>query len=115
MLQLVIEQRPSYNNNASITRSATVSLLKRVYYRFFALAYSSSGRCVDLAMVNSSWTQTHIVDLWGYGTNIVKVFPPCNTTEFRQIPLAGRRQRVVLSVGQFRPEKDHMLQLKYVA
>jgi alpha-1,2-mannosyltransferase len=46
--------------------------------------------------------------------SLVKIFPPCNTTHLQEIPLVGKksRRRVVLSIGQFRPEKDHMLQLR---
>ena len=62
---------------------------------------------------------------------LVKLYPPCNTTHLQNIPLgnmgsktsggpssspSGRgspiRVRAVLSIGQFRPEKDHSLQLR---
>jgi glycosyltransferase involved in cell wall biosynthesis len=42
------------------------------------------------------------------------VYPPCNTTALQALPLNSRsapRQRLVVSVSQFRPEKDHPLQL----
>lgn len=39
------------------------------------------------------------------------VFPPCDATEHRQIALSAPRQRCILSLGQFRPEKDHKKQL----
>lgn len=53
---------------------------------------------------------------------LVKVYPPCNTSHLQAIQLArpgegsvpatANRSRYVLSVGQFRPEKDHSLQLR---
>lgn len=51
------------------------------------------------------------------------VYPPCNTTTLQRLPhrlvtpsgatqLLCGRERLVISIGQFRPEKDHMLQLR---
>ena len=39
------------------------------------------------------------------------MYPPCDTTAHRQLGLQAPRQRCVLSLGQFRPEKDHVKQL----
>ena len=47
-----------------------------------------------------------------------KVYPPCDTSEFAQIPrkseeLLEKEGTVkIVSVGQFRPEKDHALQIR---
>lgn len=48
---------------------------------------------------------------------LIKLFPPCNTKHLQALPLNSevggvRRKRDILSIGQFRPEKDHQLQLK---
>lgn len=57
------------------------------------------------------------------------VYPPCNTDNLRALPLpatvtatgagaataAGKRQRLIISIAQFRPEKDHALQLRAFA
>ena len=72
----------------------------------------SAGSLSVGLQVNSSWTEEHIVNLWGPG-GVSKVFPPCDTGHLSG--LAGQRggQEVrVLSIGQFRPEKDHPLQIK---
>lgn len=42
------------------------------------------------------------------------VYPPCNTDALDVLPLGGR-ERLVISVAQFRPEKDHPLQLRAFA
>jgi glycosyltransferase involved in cell wall biosynthesis len=42
------------------------------------------------------------------------VYPPCNTDALATLPL-GQRDRVVVSVAQFRPEKAHALQLQAFA
>lgn len=121
MLKRVREQRPQYNNDSRITSSVTISFFKLAYYKVFSFFYSMAGRCADLAFVNSSWTEGHISGLWsttkskggGFFTpRIVKVFPPCNSEEFSQISLDTKREPIILSIGQFRPEKDHMLQIK---
>ena len=65
-------------------------------------------------MVNSSWTEDHIKSLWARGEGEVsKVFPPCDTSHLAHI--VGDRdddEIRILSLGQFRPEKDHPLQIK---
>ncbi len=49
----------------------------------------------------------------------LRVFPPCNTEELVQIPLKGAKRNVkkpvILSIGQFRPEKAHEVQLEAYA
>nr|CAG8593414.1 1152_t:CDS:10 [Entrophospora candida] len=39
------------------------------------------------------------------------VYPPCDTDSLSKLPLDGR-ERIIVGVAQFRPEKDHELQLK---
>lgn len=114
MLNRVIEQRPSYNNNSRIATSSRISSIKAFYYRLFGYAFSLTGKCVDHAYVNGSWTEGHMRRMWNTSkVKLVKLFPPCNTTLLQQLPLQPR-EKLVLSVGQFRPEKDHALQIRYV-
>ncbi|CAE7642624.1 alg11, partial [Symbiodinium sp. KB8] len=126
MLQRVHEARPTYNNDATISNSSTLTAVKLLYYRAFAAVYALAGACADVIMVNSSWTKGHIDELWRYpgslgdvessGAHVV--FPPCNTEGFRDAELdpQGRAaRRMVVSVAQFRPEKDHRLQLEALA
>jgi alpha-1,2-mannosyltransferase len=144
MLKRVRQQRPSFNNNSRISGSVTVSSVKLWYYKAMSALFSLSGHCVDMAFVNSSWTEGHMRHMWhssvasrrkalrekDTGDNhdsqlLLKVFPPCNTSHLQTYPihmdgveaagtlsnLSHMRRRVILSVGQFRPEKDHALQL----
>lgn len=134
MLQQVIEKRPSFNNNSYITHHTSISIIKQFYYRLFSYSYSYVGMFARVVMVNSSWTQGHISSLWNLpittsitnqytntNTNnrqLYKVYPPCNTLKLLQIPIYPKsskslcRQKLIISIGQFRPEKDHLLQLK---
>ena len=78
----------------------------------FAGLYGACGRCSDVALVNSSWTEAHIKELWTEESLIKKVFPPCDITRLLSIPLERSEDQIlILSVAQFRPEKDHMLQV----
>lgn len=123
MLKAVVEKRPSYNNNNRITSNKSMSLLKQLYYRMFTWAYGFVGSYATTVMVNSTWTQRHIRSLWNFSSErgkrrindrtLHKIYPPCNTTYLENIPITSRnKERLIISVGQFRPEKDHMLQLR---
>ena len=115
MLSLVWERRPSYNHNADLAKSRLSTYLKLVYYTLFAIAYGMVGSLANLVMVNSSWTYGHISFLWrGAASRIEIVFPPCDVTSLRTLPL-GAREQTVLTIGQFRPEKDHELQIRAFA
>lgn len=131
MLQRVRERRAQYNNGAFISSSTTISFMKLMsvssfsltpsYYRLFSALYGLVGRCADLVLVNGTWTYNHIVSQWCQPDSRILgapsraetfiVYPPCDTTEHRQLGVGTRRERVIVSVGQFRPEKDHMKQL----
>lgn len=130
MLQKVRDLRPDYNNDMRIATSKTMSFMKLLYYKTFALGYSIAGLFADVVLVNSTWTRRHIENLWGFQDpsislfgpilslmtiplqkKITTLYPPCNTEELRQLALE-KRMGIILSIGQFRPEKDHMLQLK---
>jgi alpha-1,2-mannosyltransferase len=119
MINKVIERRPAYNNQGAISSSVSISLVKQLYYRLFKVAYSFVGTYASVVIVNSSWTENHIRSLWGFhcdndvdGRKLYKIFPPCNSEHYQTIPIdVSRRERVILSLGQFRPEKDHLLQL----
>lgn len=115
MLRLVWERRPSYNNSSNISKNSLTSYLKLFYYMLFAIAYGIVGSLSDLVMVNSSWTYDHIHFLWVFArrrTHIV--YPPCDTKSLQNLSLTNRESKI-LSIGQFRPEKDHALQLKAFA
>ena len=114
MLNLVWTRRPMYNNDAQVAASAIKSYAKLIYYTIFALCYGAVGSLSDLVMVNSSWTLGHIRFLWRLASRIFVVFPPCDTKSLEHLPLKGRED-VIVSIGQFRPEKDHQLQLRSFA
>ena len=96
-------------------------IAKRRYWHMFAWMYSWVGGTVDVVMTNSSWTQAHIRSLWGPNrakrrkkSEVEVVFPPVAVEELEQaIEISTesekQRERVLLYVAQFRPEKNHEL------
>lgn len=118
-----------------------LSAVKVVYYCCFALLYGLAGSCSDVIMVNSTWTLGHILALWRSPNRTSIVYPPCDVRAFLDVPLeeedddeveegweelgrelgsgeeeegggGDRKCHTIVSVGQFRPEKDHRLQIR---
>lgn len=114
MLSLVADQKPSFNNSRFISENPLLSRCKLIYYRLFAAAYEICGRSADIIMVNSTWTSNHIKQLWRQPAKTFTVYPPCDVDTFRSLQLAPPLDSDVtlLSIAQFRPEKNHPLQLK---
>lgn len=110
MLSRVAARTATFNNNGTVARSVLLTNLKLYYYRAFAQAYRWAGQSASPGgvMANSRWTAAHIKELWGREPTVV--YPPCPTEALRTLP-AGSRTRLVVSLAQFRPEKDHSKQL----
>lgn len=132
MLSVVRERNPRFNNADFISRNPVLSAVKVVYYCCFALLYGLAGSCSDVIMVNSTWTLGHILALWRSPSRTSIVYPPCDVRAFLDVPLeeeeeeeegweelgreeeegGDRKCHSIVSVGQFRPEKDHRLQIR---
>lgn len=95
--------------------------MKRTYWHMFAWMYSWVGGGIDVVMTNSSWTQAHIRSLWGASrakrhriADVEVVFPPVAVEELEEAIVVNelsekKRERVLLYIAQFRPEKNHAL------
>ena len=115
MLERVSQRKGTYNNPSFISRSSTLSYLKLIYYKIFAYMYGLAGARSEVVMVNSTWTQNHILSLWKAYSRTFVVYPPCDTKEFLSIQQSDKSKNAVqsiVSIAQFRPEKDHPLQIK---
>ncbi|XP_061698457.1 GDP-Man:Man(3)GlcNAc(2)-PP-Dol alpha-1,2-mannosyltransferase isoform X2 [Syngnathoides biaculeatus] len=131
MLSVVRERNPRFNNADSISDSAVLSAIKVLYYCIFAILYGLVGSCSHIILVNSTWTLGHILALWRCPARTVVVYPPCDVKAFLSSPLdrteeegdedweelgcdAGKDRiwRSIVSVAQFRPEKNHPLQIR---
>lgn len=109
MLSLVTSRESSFNNRRFISNSQTLTNLKYHYYQLFSKLYGFTGRQSDLVMVNSSWTKGHIEHIWRH-PNLELLYAPCDFPAFKTLPLSGRKLCHVVSIAQFRPEKNHLLQ-----
>ncbi|KAJ8473444.1 hypothetical protein ONZ45_g16294 [Pleurotus djamor] len=135
-----VRSRKTWHTNANrVAESTILSGVKLFYYRIFMYYYATALRCASFLMVNSSWTKAHVdsilkhddplldllikLVLWPlmlllsshqYPEYATIVYPPCDTRELAQFPLEGR-EHIILSVAQFRPEKDHFAQLQAYA
>mmetsp|Transcript_3709 Transcript_3709/g.7945 ORF Transcript_3709/g.7945 Transcript_3709/m.7945 type:complete len:449 (+) Transcript_3709:448-1794(+) len=110
MISRVRALRPTYNNGSRIARSQTVSYLKVAYYYVLMKGLSFMGLFVKLAICNSTWTAEHIRKVWS--TQITVVYPPCDVEAFKRLRPKPTGQHIAVSIGQFRPEKDHELQIE---
>lgn len=120
MLTKVNERREDFNNAGYIARNPVLSRLKIIYYKVFAWVYGWCGSCSDVVMVNSTWTQSHINAIWKVPQRTNIVYPPCNTESLQELFLDENESgklipRQIISVAQFRPEKNHSLQLNVFA
>ncbi|KAK5661458.1 hypothetical protein OQA88_11359 [Cercophora sp. LCS_1] len=101
--------------------------VKKLYWRLFAIVYSWMGASADVVMTNSSWTQAHIKRLWGplrassqKPNPISVVYPPVAVRELEQEVEVSetserKREKALLYIAQFRPEKNHQLILQAFA
>jgi len=122
MLDRVRTRAVGVCNDDAVARSALKSWVKLIYYRCFAFLYGIMGAFAEMVMVNSSWTRGHIDSLWKIPKQrICTVFPPCDTAVLADLPLERSKDpldsggSIVLSLAQFRPEKDHALQVRAFA
>jgi alpha-1,2-mannosyltransferase len=117
MLSKVSYNDDSFNNRRWIARSRWLTNGKRLYYTILTKLYGWSGWFADQVMVNSSWTRNHIVRLWSRDNVTHLLFPPVDVKAFTNLDLnsSSRHKRHILSVAQFRPEKNHRLQLEVFA
>jgi alpha-1,2-mannosyltransferase len=102
----------TYNNDARVAKSRLLTTVKLWYYRSFAILYGFVGRFADVAVTNSSWTNNHVEKIWSRKAPIV--FPPVNVAVFASFPLENR-EPIIVSIGQFRPEKNHLMQVEAFA
>ncbi|XP_060534165.1 GDP-Man:Man(3)GlcNAc(2)-PP-Dol alpha-1,2-mannosyltransferase [Cylas formicarius] len=112
MLRRVQNRRTNYNNRSFIAQSSSLTYGKLVYYHLLAWAYCLAGQCSDTTLVNSTFTLENLNVLWS--TPMSLVYPPCEIDRLKEIPRENKKPDKIriLSLAQFRPEKDHPLQLQ---
>ena len=79
------------------------------------MAYKFCGWvATDQIATNSTWTNNHILELWNRPEKTQIIYPPVDTNDLiAAIPdLKAPRPNLMISFAQFRPEKDHAMQLR---
>lgn len=61
------------------------SKCKVIYYTVLTWMYGWVGSCAHLAMVNSSWTKSHLEGVWNIPGRILRVYPPCDTSALQVV------------------------------
>ena len=89
----------------SITENCT--FFKRLYYTIILKIYTLSLLGSDIIIVNSRWTHKHL-PLSNSKSNVLIVYPP----SIDQIVSQRQKINQIVSLGQFRPEKNHQMQLR---
>ncbi len=141
MIDRVQANKVDYNHSQEVASSKWRTSLKLMYYRAFARLYRLCGACADMVMVNSSWTRAELAKMWSHPAQHMHcVFPPCRVIPPSSSPSStsssypsssststassssssdkfktkntAERIPIFVSLGQFRPEKNHTLQLE---
>ncbi|KAG9396391.1 Glycosyl transferases group 1 [Carpediemonas membranifera] len=107
MIWLVESRVSQFNNSKVISKSAVLTRVKVFYYKLVTTAYRFCGGAVDVSMANSQWTRAHVKAAWGLDPTVV--YPLCTIDDLLDMPLEGRVSGQIVSVGQFRQEKNHEL------
>ncbi|MCO5589562.1 hypothetical protein L7F22_043530 [Adiantum nelumboides] len=122
MLQRVKDRKAGHTNNSNVSTSKWRSQLKLVYYRIFAWTYARALRTADTLVANGSWTRNHLNNLM-FGKKVTTmlnskkvqvVYPPCDTASLNTFPLHQRQKMTLVSLAQFRPEKEHATQIRII-
>ena len=112
LFEQVNERYLIYNNHQLITNSSLLnSKMKLIYYDIFSYLYGWCGRCSTIVYCNSLRTKKQIEFLWKLPC-IHLVYPPCDIEQFVEMSKDEQMMKTIVSIGQFRLEKNHELQIR---
>ena len=116
MLAKVINKETDFNNKLVYAKSGWLQQLKLLYYKIFLFLYRCCGWFADVAVGNSRWTVSRICDVW-HRNDVQVLYPPAAIGDGTRISALPKetRENAILSLAQFRPEKNHKLQLTVFA
>ncbi|CAF2521225.1 unnamed protein product [Rotaria sp. Silwood2] len=114
IFEQINEEYKAYNNQQSIIKNSLLNKIKLVSYQIYTYVYGWCGRCSKIVYCNSSWTKKHIESIWrSYCIHLV--YPPCDIKQFLEMSLINNDEQIIktiVSIGQFRREKNHELQIR---
>lgn len=113
MLLVVQRRETGVHNSGFMANSTLLTWLKVEYYKLFAHFYAFVAWIgVDVVVANSTWTANHLKQVWKLTRDVPVVFPPCPVVINDDDMEIKKDDGLVVSVGQFRPEKRHEEQVR---
>ncbi|CDK26011.1 unnamed protein product [Kuraishia capsulata CBS 1993] len=92
-----------------LNTASLIGSLKYVYWTAILWIYAVAGSYCDIVLCNSTWTKNHISKVWSFNTSApVICYPPIGS----KVNSGGTREKVIVCIAQFRPEKRHSLILE---
>jgi alpha-1,2-mannosyltransferase len=85
--------------------------VKIFYYYLILLFYRFNGLFLEFVFCNSTWTYSHIKKIWPNVDNSI-LYPPCSTNLYENDKSNMNKQNIIVSFAQFRPEKNHKMQIE---
>lgn len=104
----------SSNTPDFILRIALLSNIKFISYQIYSYVYGWCERCSTIIYCSSLSTKTNIESIWG-ASNVHVIYPPYDIKQFLEMPLFDHNEQTIqtiISVGNFREEKNHELQIR---
>ncbi|KAG7801314.1 hypothetical protein KL944_003721 [Ogataea haglerorum] len=100
-----------------LSSKSVYNLAKYLYWTLMMKLYQLAANFIDYTLCNSTWTCNHIRAIWDDSaqTGLRIVYPPTGIDESKIADPLGEKERVLLYLAQFRPEKRHGLLLKEFA
>ena len=91
-----------------------LSAILRSYRYSMLQLYKICGKCVSLCAVNSSWTWQRLNKSWTLNEDRREIlYPPLSgSVSLKGTDLKAKRTITLVSLSQFRPEKNHAQQLR---
>jgi len=115
MINRVANRVEDVTNSQKIASNTFLSSLKYLYYLVMLRLYGEVGIYTDAVMTNSTWTNNHILKTWRVPNKTTIVYPPCDSSKLCSFDIEGKRERQIISIAQFRPEKAHHVQIEAYA
>ncbi len=111
MIAQIRQGESGVHSRGFFSRFRLFRFLKLLYYYLILFIYKFTGFFVYYAFTNSTWTNNHIKSIW---TNLLTdiLHPPCSTKLYGSNQNFVNRKNQIMSFAQFRPEKNHRLQIQ---
>lgn len=107
------------HSRGNLNKYKIIKNIKLYYYKLILLLYKFMGnKCLSFAYVNSTWTFNRMKALWSelfINKKLLILYPPCSISIYKEAAKNSRRQNIIVSFAQFRPEKRQDLQIKILA